>query len=176
MTDPTARPEPPAPRPAMELRIGNVEREATVARLQAALGEGRLDIGEFDERLAATYSARTAGDLVPITADLPATGSAAAATPAVAGGRDRPRHHAAGHGAGQLAGGADGRPDRNSRAWLAWAWRAWATAVAINLVIWLAVSLGNGDAAYFWPMWVAGPWGVILLVNTIFAGRAQSGD
>jgi hypothetical protein len=36
-------------------------------------------------------------------------------------------------------------------------WRAWLVATAVNLVIWFLVSL-SGDVAYFWPMWVAGPW------------------
>ena len=40
-------------------------------------------------------------------------------------------------------------------------WILWATAVSVNLVVWLAVSLGTRDLQYFWPMWVAGPWGVV---------------
>jgi hypothetical protein len=28
----------------------------------------------------------------------------------------------------------------------------------VNLVIWFLVSVSTGDPAYFWPMWVAGPW------------------
>ena len=40
--------------------------------LRQAAGEGRLDLEELDERLEATYAARTYADLVPITQDLPA--------------------------------------------------------------------------------------------------------
>lgn len=145
------------PRP-VELRIGNVEREATVSRLQAALNEGRLDIGEFDERVAATYAARTTGELVPITADLPTqTPTSAAMAPPVS----RPRSPA---------------PQRHTPEWLVWAWRVWAIAVSINLVIWLLVSLSEDDPQYFWPMWVAGPWGAVLLVNTLFANWNRSQD
>ncbi len=39
--------------------------------LRHAAGEGRIDFEELDERLEATYSAKTFGDLVPITVDLP---------------------------------------------------------------------------------------------------------
>lgn len=140
------------------MRIGNVERESTVSRLQAALNEGRLDILEFDERVAATYAARTIGDLVPITADLPADTPAPAAMAPMAPplARDRQRSH---------------RPERHTAGWLVWAWRAWAIAVSINLVIWFLVGVGQGfEDTYFWPMWVAGPWGAVLLVNTLFAG------
>ena len=37
-----------------------------------AAGEGRIDFEELDERLEATYAAKTYADLVPITVDLPA--------------------------------------------------------------------------------------------------------
>jgi hypothetical protein len=29
------------------------------------------------------------------------------------------------------------------------------------------VSLSSGHAAYFWPIWVAGPWGALLLARTL---------
>src|SRR6476661_4385016 len=55
------------------LRIGDKERNAVAELLREAAGEGRLDLDELDERLEATYSARTYADLVPLTADLPIT-------------------------------------------------------------------------------------------------------
>ncbi len=63
----------------VDMRIGDTERNLVVERLQSALGEGRLDITEFDERLAAVYAARTVGDLQPLTADLPAATTTASA-------------------------------------------------------------------------------------------------
>lgn len=59
-----------APSPG-SLRVSNVEREATVDRLHAALGEGRLDLAETEERLAAAYASRYRSDLADVTADLP---------------------------------------------------------------------------------------------------------
>ena len=42
--------------------------------LRQAAGEGRIDLEELDQRLEATYAAKTYGELVPITADLPVAG------------------------------------------------------------------------------------------------------
>ena len=56
-----------------EHRASDAEREAAADRLRAAAAEGRLDPDELEERLAAAYGARTIGQLVPLTADLPAT-------------------------------------------------------------------------------------------------------
>ena len=54
-----------------ELRIGDAERDAVVDSLKAHFGAGRLSIDEFEERTAQALSARTVGELVPLTADLP---------------------------------------------------------------------------------------------------------
>jgi hypothetical protein len=47
-------------------------------------------------------------------------------------------------------------------------WYAWAAAVSVNVVIWLIVSLSSRELVYFWPAWVAGPWGAVLVVATFF--------
>lgn len=54
------------------LRISDADRHAVAEVLREAAGEGRLDLEELEERLEATYAARTYADLVPITQDLPA--------------------------------------------------------------------------------------------------------
>jgi hypothetical protein len=36
------------------------------------------------------------------------------------------------------------------------------------VVIWLIVSLSSRELVYFWPAWVAGPWGAVLVVATFF--------
>jgi hypothetical protein len=61
-----------------ELRASDADRERVAERLRDALAEGRLDMAEFEERLDATYQARTYGELAPITVDLPAPGGPAA--------------------------------------------------------------------------------------------------
>lgn len=58
---------------AGELRAGDADREAVAEVLRTALGEGRLELTEVDERLARVYAARTYAELEPLVADLPAT-------------------------------------------------------------------------------------------------------
>jgi hypothetical protein len=53
------------------LRVSDKERHAVAELLRDAAGEGRIDLAELEERLEATYAAKTYADLVPITADLP---------------------------------------------------------------------------------------------------------
>ena len=55
-----------------QLRISDADRHQVAEILREAAGEGRLDLDELDQRLEATYAARTYADLVPITFDLPA--------------------------------------------------------------------------------------------------------
>lgn len=57
-----------------ELRASDADRERVAEVLRDALAEGRLDMAEFEERLDATYQARTYGELTPITRDLPGAG------------------------------------------------------------------------------------------------------
>ncbi|MEU4167567.1 DUF1707 domain-containing protein [Streptomyces sp. NPDC026665] len=59
-----------------ELRASDADRERVAEQLRDALAEGRLDMEEFEERLEATYAARTYGELTPITRDLPGAASA----------------------------------------------------------------------------------------------------
>jgi hypothetical protein len=61
-----------AARGAAVIRASDGDREAAAARLNEAVSDGRLTLGEFSERLDRAYAARTRGDLAPLTADLPA--------------------------------------------------------------------------------------------------------
>ncbi|ANP53774.1 hypothetical protein J2Z21_007933 [Streptomyces griseochromogenes] len=53
------------------LRASDADRDRVVDVLTAAVGDGRLTTEEHEERMAAALSARTLGDLAPLTADLP---------------------------------------------------------------------------------------------------------
>src|SRR4051812_29733843 len=68
------------PDPAM-MRISDADRHQVAEILRQAAGEGRLDLDELDERLEATYAARTYADLVPITMDLPTQANQPAQVP-----------------------------------------------------------------------------------------------
>ena len=54
------------------LRISDADRNKVAEVLRQAAGDGRIDFDELDERLDATFAAKTYADLVPITLDLPA--------------------------------------------------------------------------------------------------------
>jgi hypothetical protein len=100
------------------------------------------------------YQAVTCGDLVPLHADLPAPGPATvqtAAAPMTAPPSVAPTGCRA---AGVLAG---------LPAALKVLWTIWLTAVSVNVVVWVLVSGTTGHLAYPWPLWVAGPYGAVLL-------------
>jgi DUF1707 SHOCT-like domain len=67
------RPTSGAPPPV--IRASDRDREAAAARLNEAVGDGRLTLEEFGERLDRAYAARTRSALEPLTADLPAEGA-----------------------------------------------------------------------------------------------------
>lgn len=71
----TSRPQPgvelPNVRSGADLRCSDVDRERVAEALRQAATDGRLTLTELDERLDATFQARTYGDLQPITRDLP---------------------------------------------------------------------------------------------------------
>jgi Domain of unknown function (DUF1707) len=81
-----------------QLRISDSDRHRVAEVLREAAGEGRIDFEELDERLEATYAARTYADLVPITLDLPAQTAAqlpvqpSASTPQVVPGAAEEKH------------------------------------------------------------------------------------
>jgi len=141
-----------------ELRAADVDREFVVERLKGALDEGRLSLSEYDERLQQTYSARTYGDLDRLLADLPLQGHAQL-VPAP------PTSPAASTSPPVTATAVP--PGRAVPRWLAIVWGAWLTAVLVNVAIWGAVVLSTGHFIYFWPIWVAGPWGAVLVATTI---------
>jgi hypothetical protein len=55
-----------------EMRIGDAEREAAVSALGEHYAAGRLTKEEYDERAERAWAARTASQLAPLFADLPA--------------------------------------------------------------------------------------------------------
>jgi Domain of unknown function (DUF1707) len=69
------------PSPEIEVRASDGERDATVAQLRDAAGEGRLSLEELAQRVEAADGARTRADLASLVADLPADGAPAAAAP-----------------------------------------------------------------------------------------------
>ena len=64
---------------------------------------------------------------------------------------------------------------KDSGEWLRRLWMAWTIAVSVNVMVWVLVCLSTGDFIYPWPIWVAGPWGAVLLVTTLMGrpGRQE---
>jgi hypothetical protein len=54
------------------IRASDTERERLARFLAAAFAEGRLDVAEYDTRVAAAYAAVYRDELIPLIEDLPA--------------------------------------------------------------------------------------------------------
>lgn len=129
------------------IRASDAERDQFVQELGRHLGAGRLDLAEYDDRVAQVYKSATREELKAVLADLPATSPARAAT-----------------------------PGRRFPIWQRIEASAWLGVSVLVLVIWAAISLGVGEFTYFWPMWVIGPWGAVLAVRAatgIESGRCH---
>ncbi|MEU5419317.1 DUF1707 SHOCT-like domain-containing protein [Streptomyces sp. NPDC020667] len=61
-----------------DMRASDAERDRVADVLREAVAEGRLEMGEFEQRLEAAYKARTHSELEPLVRDLPATTHSAA--------------------------------------------------------------------------------------------------
>lgn len=68
---PAADADYPDVRSPADLRCSDVDRDRVAEALRQAAGDGRLTLTELEERLEATFKARTYGELQPITRDLP---------------------------------------------------------------------------------------------------------
>ncbi|PYC72080.1 hypothetical protein C7C46_25910 [Streptomyces tateyamensis] len=74
--------QPPATRVAeADLRASDADRERIAELLRDAYAEGRLSVEEHSERIEAAYTARTLGELAPLTRDLPSHPAAPAQAP-----------------------------------------------------------------------------------------------
>ena len=135
-----------------DMRAADSDRQFVADRLRDALNEGRLDLGEYDDRLQQTYAARTYGELDRLLNDLPTVVPPERAQVA------QVRQPAA----------PAGRPSWHP--WLLAIWSGWLTTTLVCFVIWVL----TGAHGFPWPLWVAGPWGALLLARTI--GAFASGD
>ena len=142
-----------------ELRASDLEREQIVARLRGAFEEGRLAMDEYVTRMEAACQARTYGELASLCDDLPSANIPAAGQPA----------------AGRPAVKTTMGMFATLPAVLRVLWTTWLAIVAVNVVVWATVSLTGPQWVYPWPLWVAGPWGAVLLAisaSVITARRA----
>jgi hypothetical protein len=144
------------------LRAADTDRAAVASLLGQHMSAGRLTLEEFDERLSRAYAARTFGELDELTADLPAVDGGRPAVPA---------QRAASEQAPATGHGRWGHEDDVRSAW-----RSWFTTALVVITIWGVTSLASWDFLYFWPMWVIGPWGAVLLARTITGNRERDSE
>jgi hypothetical protein len=78
--------------PAAGIRASDAERDATLERLSAASGDGRLTLEEFSQRMDRATTAKTRAELDRLVADLPTDVGAASSTVAKRG-PGRPSWH-----------------------------------------------------------------------------------
>jgi hypothetical protein len=124
----------------------DAERSSVVERLQQAHIEGRLSSDEVADRIEAALRARTRGDLAALLNDLPSDPAQAPVVPVP----------------------QPALPARRAGSSLAAAWASWGVASSVTFAIWLIIYITTGGAAWYpWFLWVAGPWGAVLLARTI---------
>ncbi|TFV45988.1 DUF1707 domain-containing protein [Blastococcus sp. TF02A-35] len=138
--------------PEPHLRAADADRTAVATALGEHMAAGRLTVAEYEERLERAYAARTYGELAVLTDDLPPAGLPAVPAPAPA--PSPARWH-----------GAD-----------AAAWRSWASTALIVTAIWAVTALANWELLYFWPAWVIGPWGAVLVAQMFFGDDDGTDD
>lgn len=147
--------------PEPHVRASDSDRTAVATALGEHMAAGRLTLAEYEERLTQVYETKTFGGLAALTADLPPTPKArtAAVPPA-----DQQQHaHVGVCGSSSAGWGNDTH-----------AWEAWRRTAIIVIGIWAITSLASWALLYFWPVWVLGPWGAVLLARTI--GGRRDGD
>ncbi|MEV0341567.1 DUF1707 domain-containing protein [Nocardia sp. NPDC050713] len=116
-------------------RASDAERDQVVRLLGRHMADGRLDLAEYDQRVARVYGTTTRDDLQLVLADLPKLTKESAAQP-----KSRPR----------------------IPVWQRIEGGSWLGVSILVLVIWAAISIGVGEFTYPWPVWVIGPWGAVL--------------
>lgn len=142
-----------------QMRASDSDRTAVAEQLLRALNEGRLDLAEYEDRLQRVYAAKTYGDLNSsgLLDDLPGTVPVGQAQVVPVDGGAGPA----------LVPGPDGRYPNATRRWLAETWNGYLGVVTTVVTIWAITSLVSAELLYFWPIWVAGPWGAVLVLNTV---------
>jgi hypothetical protein len=145
--------------PEPHLRAADSDRAAVATVLGEHMAAGRLTVDEYDERLSRAYDARTYGELDQLTADLPKTHRPQPAQP-LAHSNPQPVR-ACGPVPGYWHGGRS----------IGAAWWSWLSTALIVVTIWAVASIGSSSFLYFWPIWVIGPWGGVLLARTLTGGN-----
>jgi hypothetical protein len=137
-----------------EMRASDADRDRVAAALREHCAQGRIDVDELNDRLDGVYSARTLGDLQKVTDDLPEEDLYELPVPAWR--QSTP--------ARRIGGGGLSLPA------IPGSWAAYTTVNLLCIVIWLIAAVPTG-AWYPWWLWIAGPWGAVMLAGQVFGSR-----
>ncbi|WP_017556614.1 DUF1707 domain-containing protein [Nocardiopsis baichengensis] len=140
-----------------DLRVGDAERERTAAAVSDAAAAGYLRIDELDGRLEAVWSARTAGELEGVVADIPPDRAERPAEP--------PAEDRGEAGERRRAPGTTG-----FRAHLS----SYIGGMTLLVGIWLVVGITAG-AWYPWFIWPALGWGIGVAAKGMGVRRRERG-
>ncbi len=135
-----------------QMRVSDSERQAAVDRLRVAHDEGRLDLDEYDRRLAAAYASKTYGDLDQLFLDLPAPGL------------QQPTRIPAPRSAADVA-ERPCDPSRRMPLALRILWINYAAVLVVNIAIWWVVSGVSDVNPHFWPVWLLIPGAALATVT-----------
>jgi hypothetical protein len=133
------------------IRASDADRDRAAALLREHHAAGRLTPEEFSERLDRVFGAKTVGDINDQLRDLPSIDLYRLPDAALT---RQPRQ---------------AQPRRRSEAWRA-AWGGWFTVTLVCFVIWALSGMG-----YPWPLWVAAPWGAIILGRWLTGSHPHGG-
>ncbi|MCV2491160.1 DUF1707 domain-containing protein [Geodermatophilus sp. YIM 151500] len=136
-----------------DYRVSDVERAAVQERLRRAVGDGQLDLAEFDQRVATAWAARTRGELTAVTRDLPEPPTAPPPLPPA------PRRRVFSDDAGGTT--------------LKVLSIIWICALAINVTVWMLVSLTSDGPVYPWFVWMGPSGAVLATLYAIGIGRPR---
>jgi Domain of unknown function (DUF1707) len=128
------------------MRAADADRHKIAEQLKASLDEGRLSLGEYDERVRDAYAARTYAELLILVADLPTPGTSAAEVNAKRAAEVR-------------------REARKMPMALTVLWTIWGAVTAVNIVVWVLVAATADSDIYLWPVWLLVPGAALAAVT-----------
>ncbi|MGV9616135.1 DUF1707 SHOCT-like domain-containing protein [Nocardia xishanensis] len=129
-------------------RASDAERDQIVRLLGRHMADGRIDLAEYDQRVARVYGSATRDDLQLVLSDLPKLSKDSA---------------------------AHSNPRPRIPVWQRIEGGSWLGVSVLVLIIWAAISIGVGEFTYFWPVWVIGPWGAVLAFRVLTGWESGRG-
>jgi len=135
------------------IRASDADRDRAATLLREHHAAGRLTAEEFSERLDKAFAAKTVGEIDGLLRDLPSVDLYRLPDAELT---RQPRQAQP--------------PKRHQGAWRA-AWGSWFTCTLFLFVIWALTGRG-----YIWPLWVAAPWGAIMLGRWVSGAHPSGGS